>query len=299
MHTKKLDKDRVFFLCSSYQEKSKNSFRGKLEGYEELVRQLVVEKTKQREEEVVSFKRHLHNLVSLNAVAIQSVYANIPQESFIQKKREELISAITRHVRSSPEESAKLVIDLLKNEILKKAELSAYNKIFQDEAPDIFSYPAHKIVLLVLNSFWDEFREKDVRVSLDNFYKKVLIDFDAFAAVLTHIFHNSSKYILPKSKLFITFEELEDGFVKIGFEMTSLRIRDDEKSLIFKKDFSGSEPKRLKRHGEGLGLWVVTELLSSMQGRISVEADVDKRRRRNKMGVNYELNRFNIFLPRG
>ncbi|NAW33322.1 HAMP domain-containing histidine kinase [Halomonas alimentaria] len=296
MHTKRSSEEGVFFFCTSYEEKSKNSFRGKLEGYEELIRQLVIEKNEQREEEAVGFKRHLHNLVSLNAVAIQSIYANIPQESFIQSRREELLSTITEHVRSSPEISAKLIVDLLKNEVLKKAELSAYNKIFHDESPDFFYYSAHKIVLLVLNSFWDEFKEKDVRVSMDSFYGKVKIDFDAFAAVLTHVFHNSAKYILPRSKLSIFFQSTGEGAVRISFEMISLRIKREEEDLIFKKSFSGEEPRRLKRDGEGLGLWVVKELLGSMGGSISVETDIDKRKRRNKMGVNYELNRFNIFL---
>lgn len=295
---KPVDGAASLYMCSGEDLKSSRMFWGRFEALGSVVAQLDLDRRKSRNLERSRAKRHIHNLIELNGKSIQAIYSAIPQEAFIKNSREELLNSVREHIKENTGESAKLIVDLLKNESLKKTELSVYNKILELEKPEILSYPLHKIVLLVLNSFWDELKEKDVHVHLGEFYGKTLVDFDALAAILTHLFGNSAKYIIPKTPLKISF--LIDGeFIVIAFEMVSLRIGSHERLRIFEEGYSGDEPRRLKRDGDGLGLWVVRQLVESMGGSIQVKCDVDASARQFKLGFNYEKNVFELRLRKG
>jgi signal transduction histidine kinase len=162
----------------------------------------------------------------------------------------------------------------------------------------MLGYAIHKVVMLVLNIFWDELREKSVHVSVSECHQYVLVDFDALTACLNHIFSNTAKYILPRTPLHITFSSSND-YVNCRFEMISLAIKPDEETRIFENGYSGSEPKRLGRDGNGLGLWVVRSLLEPMGGSIVVDRDITPGDRKEKMGLSYKRNAFTISLRRG
>lgn len=283
-------------FCTNKDIKSKNKFREKLSIFYDALEQSVKELSDTRSSERDDFKRYLHNLISLNAKSLYSVYSLIPQESFMIKNREDLLSEITTHLNENPNVSAKLILDLLKNENLKKSELSAYNKIFNKEEPDIFSCSAHKVVLLVLNIFWNDLKGKDIVVKMGSCYDYVDIDFDAMVAALTHIFLNVEKYILPGTKLDISFDNI-DNSLSINFSMISLKINREESYKIFEKGYSGIEPTKLKRHGDGLGLWVVSELLNSIGGGIKIHPNIDPSKKTTRLGVKYEKNLIQLTFP--
>lgn len=287
----------LLIFCTSKDIKSKNKFRERLEIHHEVLEQTIKKSAEEIKAERDDFKRHLHNLVSLNAKSLYSVYALFPQEIFMDKSREELLSEIKNVLSENPDDSAKLVLDLLKNENLKKSELSVYNKIFKKEDPDIFPCSIHKIALLVLNIFWGDLKEKGINITLGNCYEYIDTDFDAAVAIFIHIFLNTVKYILPSTKLKIEFEKTTDHQLSVSFTMLSLKIKNEELEKLFHKGYSGEIPTQLKKNGEGLGLWVVRELLQSIQGSISIYPNIDSSKKINRLGVKYEKNLVQVTFP--
>ncbi|AOM01188.1 hypothetical protein BFX80_07580 [Cobetia marina] len=211
----------------------------------------------------------------------------------MDSSRDEIIASIKSVIHNDDEKIAKLIIYLLKIETLKKSEILVYNKIFNKDKPDPFQFSIHKVVMLVMNIFLEDFKDKEVYVALGECYEVIYADFDVVAAALTHIFHNAQKYILPKSKMDISFQKV-DGFLEVTFRMTSLRVKEDERIRIFEKDYSGVEATKLNRNGTGLGLWIVKELLKTMDGKIEFKSNVRPENKRTQLGVKYEVNEFKL-----
>jgi hypothetical protein len=126
----------TLFLCSRSQIKSSRIFWERFEAYSETLPELIEERKRERELERTRARRHVHNLVELNAKAIQSIYEIIPQETFIKESRDHLLDSVREFIEGRSSETAKLIVDLVKNETLKKTEFSVYNKIFSRKRPE-------------------------------------------------------------------------------------------------------------------------------------------------------------------
>ena len=59
------------------------------------------------------------------------------------------------------------------------------------------------------------------------------------------------------------------------------------------------EPKKIGLQGEGRGLYLVDRFLALTNSALKVERDVDKERRVNRMGFDFENNIFRLSMPRG
>ena len=90
-----------------------------------------------------------------------------------------------------------------------------------------------------------------------------MVDYEIIVASLVHLLDNTTKYILPKSMLEISFETTSDS-VNLVLDMISLRIHSDEIDRIFFEGFSGKEPQRIGLQGEGRGLYIVDRLLRNV-----------------------------------
>lgn len=126
---------------------------------------------------------------------------------------------------------------------------------------------------------------------------KVFIDYDTVAASLVHLLDNTTKYILPDSRLNIYFERMSNS-VRLVLDMVSLRIRTDEIDKIFDEGVSGEDPKKISRQGEGRGLYLVKRLLTLSDSVLTIEPDVDSSLRDNRMGVDFENNVLRLSMPR-
>lgn len=151
--------------------------------------------------------------------------------------------------------------------------------------------------MLVLSTYWDALKEKDVFVKVGRCLERVYVDRDTLAASLVHLLDNTAKYIAPRSVLRVSFEQ-DDSHVKLILDMVSLRIHPDELNELDSEGFSGSEPKKIDRQGEGRGLFLVRELLSLSNSFLTVERDCKRELRVHRMGVDFENNRFLVSMPR-
>jgi len=284
------------YICTNEAIKSSRLFKEKRRVVLELLPIIDDARQDVKERMASSTNRLIHNLISLNAQSIQSIYSHIPQDKFTQSNRHDLLRVVERFISKDTAKTAKLIVDLLKNEKLQQTEFSSYGKLFENEPINLRSYSIHKIVLLILNSFWNDLNKRDVRVSIGKCHEKVIIDYDILAATLVYILDNASKYILPGSTLNISFIH-SDGTVRILFDMVSIKVNSTEKASIFKEGYSGSNPKKINKDGNGLGLSLATRLLRLIGGELAIEIDCDESRRVSRMGIEFENNIFTLSLP--
>lgn len=285
--------DHEFYFCSSRDIKSTRLFWERATAMRESLNKATDAVADKADALRRQSQTQLHNLIKLNGQSIQCIYAVVPQDCFAQRNREDLLSVISNVVKERPEQVSKLLVDLLKNENLKKTEFSVYNKIFEADEPQIGEYSVHKVVLLVLNGYWDEFTKKNVAVRLGECYRKIAVDFDAFAAVLNHVMSNSVKYTLRGTNIQVDFFEVGD-YLRISLDMISLRVNPEERERIFEEGYSGVAPQRMRKQGGGVGLSVTRKLLQSMGGEARMQADVDEAWRYTQHGYEFARNVFEI-----
>lgn len=240
------------------------------------------------------YERLIHNLVSYNASAMQSLYKLIPQEDFV-KGGEEQIEFIRDIVCDDPRETSKTLLRLLKNMQGMKSEFSIFS-ILSSENPkvELFSHHIHKIVTLVLNAFWLGFIEKGINLNIGSCEEEVLIDYGTTTAALNLVFENALKYTSADTRLTISFEKKDKELILV-LDMVSLKILEEEADHIFEERVSGNLPKKLGIAGKGLGLSMAKKLLELNKASIDVETNVDPSLKKFAMGsVPYENNHFII-----
>ena len=285
------------YLCTDEAIRSSRLFRQKIRAFSEVipfVTQFQEEAIHRASDDV---HRFFHNLITLNAQTIQAIYRLVPQDDFNQKNRDSLIRTVSKKLLASPDQTTSLMIDIVKNANLEKTEFAVYEKLVEQEPIRPSHYPIHKVFMLVLNTYWDALKEKEVRVRTGRCNERVVVDYDIITASLVHLLDNATKYILPRTQLHVFFEATSDS-VSLVMDMVSLRIHPNEIDRIFREGFSGEEPKKIGRHGEGRGLYLVDRLLALTNSALKIEPDVDAKRRVNKMGVEFENNVFRLSMPR-
>ena len=241
--------------------------------------------------------RLVHNLVTLNAQTIQSIYSVVPQGDFNQKDRNALIRAVARRLKDA-EKAAVLVVSLLKNANLEKSEFAVYRKLREEEPVAVRKFPVHRVFKLVLSTYWEAFEDKDVFVRVGSFTDQVLVDYDTMAASLGLLLDNAVKYVLPRSVIEATFVR-DDDWVTLRLDMISLRIGADEVERLGEEGFSGAEATKIGREGEGRGLYLVEQLVRLSGAELCVDRDIDVDCRVYRMGMHFEKNRFMVAMRRG
>nr|DAY94798.1 MAG TPA: HATPase [Caudoviricetes sp.] len=238
--------------------------------------------------------RIIHNLKSINAHAMQELYALVPQEQLIKNVRENskiVESAIKKDVR----QAALTFFRMAKFNLSIKAEFSIYEKLLQGGEKLKLEKRNHNIrdvIMIVLYMFFNDFNEKDVYIDIEEYYEKVYVDFESVQVAIYHIIENAAKYIAPKTNANITFK-IEKHTQYIIFAMTSLYINQDEEFEIFNEGYSGIVAKQLKKAGKGIGMYRAKRLIELNNGTLTVEAGEAIKIN----GIDYANNKFIIALP--
>ena len=242
-----------------------------------------------------AINRLLHNLITLNAQNVQELDVIFPQEDISRKINNKQITYIEKIVSSKSKEVSLFLLKQAKNNTSMKAEFSVFQMLYDDNTRlQISSHNVHRVIMNILYTFFPDFTDKNVNVVLTDSTYKARFDYKSFHVVLYHLLDNATKYIKPKSKFLIHINKLNKS-VSVEMEMISLIIKDDEKKIIFEEGYSGYEPKKIGRNGQGIGLSIVKKILELNHGRI--EIFTDKNSTEDLMGCEYQKNKFIIYLP--
>lgn len=249
---------------------------------------------KAKEEAKQHVNRLIHNLVTLNGHIIQEVYSIIPQE-VMQDKRPGWKDRIKEQVAADPYEASLSLVNIAKNTLKMKAEIDVYNALLSEHPKIVLRYHSiHRVLMNVVYVFFPEFTDKGIRVDVAESNDTVHIDYETFQVAIYHLIENSVKYIMPDSRLVISFvKNASTKKLSIIFKMVSLVINPDEVEKIFIEGYSGAMAKMSNRAGSGIGMHRAKTLLSHNNANLRVVPRHDTARE-VLLGRKYQENEFII-----
>ena len=249
-----------------------------------------------KETEDKKTRRLKHNLINHNSNILQELYRLIPQDSF--KVGNNHVDVIQNLISSNSKKAAFTYLKVLKSSNLMKAEFEVY-EMFNTDDPylDFYDHQIHKVLILTLNPFWLDLVENKVNINIQAFYEKVRIDYKSISVALSHIFDNASKYLMPHSEFNASFSS-SDASIIVQFDMTSLKVEQDELQNIFTEFNSGRWATKMKLEGDGIGMFVIKKLVELNNGKIEFIANYDNKSSVIFNGVPYENNRIKIYLDK-
>ena len=223
--------------------------------------------TKQFEQE--KYEKIVHNLRTINAQSIQEQFSLVPQDLLAENYFDQ-VEYITKIIKDNPEKAATVFLRLAKNNASIKTEFATHEKLSIDNPVLTISiHDIRKVILNVYHAFSLELKNKKVDLDIFLTKKKLNFDYDTVRLAIYHMFHNSNKYIKPKSTLKIDLIN-ESDFTAIIFQMSSIHVMQDEVDKIFEDNYSGVKVKEKNYQGNGLGMGLIKKALALNNATIEV-----------------------------
>lgn len=281
---------QVFLCCND--TKTTKLFREKVEALSysvsdiSLVQNVSEQKVKNETQKRVN--RLVHNLTTLNARNIQEIYALVSQDLLTANINEQ-IKFIKNEILKNPVRAATAYLRIVKNNLHMRSEFSIYKMLDKGDTDlDIRSHPIRKVILNVLHTFFSDFLKKSIEVKIEPFKKKIYLDYNSIQVALIFLFDNAAKYCKPNSILDITFSD-SNKCLSIKFKMESLYIYPDELTKIVKEGHSGRNARKLKKQGDGIGVWRIIQMLKLNNAELIIHPGDEKF---NHMGFEFSENTF-------
>ncbi|MEW8686013.1 MAG: hypothetical protein AB2556_09410 [Candidatus Thiodiazotropha sp.] len=266
-----IDTQGGVFLCSNKEIKASGKFKQTLSTYFDVLSEIINIRDEQSERKAKQLRRLTHNLISYNAHILQDLYSIVSQDKLSGNGRDQA-KAFAQALKSHPNDSAVSLLRILKNTNLSKSEFSIFEKLYDSNPSlDIHPHKIHKVLLLVFNSFWYDFIQKNVRIKIQPCETKLRLDYESVSAAFAHIIDNTVKYTATGTEVEVSFSSVDNSFI-IEFEMISMRIEPEERYLIFNEGYSGRHPVRAELSGKGIGLGTIRKLLAINNATISIKS---------------------------
>src|SRR5690606_5725949 len=286
----------ILYLSTDSSSITNKIFKHYFEFYKSVAAELIQSMELFKVKESQKTRRLKHNLINHNTGNLQELYRVFSQENF--KNGSNHLDVIQSVISSNPRKSAYAFLRVLKNSNLMKAEFDVYEMLDQENPIlNLAEHPIHKILTLTINPFWLDLIEKKININIQEFYGKIQIDYKTMSVALSHVFDNATKYIISGSDFKITFEDTNE-FIKIVFDMISLKINPEEIQNIFRENVSGRFAAENGLSGDGIGMFITKKLVELNNGTVNFQVNVNPHLNRTLDGLPYENNVLEIILQK-
>lgn len=219
----------------------------------------IIDSRHDKYEEMV--KASIHNTKNLNAQITSKILSYVKEEplSLAKDKVVYIDNLINRNTRGFAREVLSIlkistqisndynVIDYLKPNISIKKNEFGYKRV-------------HSLIVMSFYQFESDFNSKGVFVNIAPTDLTVYINYNTVQTLLTHLFTNALKYIMPRTNIIISSSVVRYEFVEIKFQMRSLYLTDE----ILKNGRVNGErteqAKKMYEKGTGMGLGIIHTL---------------------------------------
>jgi len=164
------------------------------------------------------------------------------------------------------EEQSNRLIHLVEN-MLSVTKLESSKNICNFNELNIKS-PVEQVIAIVKNKYPDK--------NFEFYYKQglpeIFVDKDKFQQIMTNLIENAAKYS-PENSMVKIRTSILDGKVIIEISNTGIGIAQSDYDKIFTKFARIDNPLTRKVQGSGLGLYITKNLVTQMDGTISVNSE--------------------------
>jgi hypothetical protein len=213
-------------------------------------------------------KASIHNTKNLNAQITSKILSYLKEEplSEANDKVAYIDSLIIKNTRGFAREVLSIlkistqisneynVIDYLKPNIVINKNEFGYKRV-------------HSLLVISFYQFESDFNNKNVFVNIATTDLSVYINYNTVQTLLTHLFTNTLRYIMPRTNLTISVIIVKNEFIEIKFQMRSLYLTDDILENGRVNGVRSDDAKKMYDKGTGMGLGIVHTLALLNRGR--------------------------------
>lgn len=181
----------------------------------------------------------------------------------LNKEQKEYISQI--------QESNKRMIDLV-NSLLNVSRIELGRIIIEPEPTNL-----HELVKRILIELKQQINQKKIKIltNIEKNIPKINIDPKLITEVYSNLIANAVKYTPNKGQISITISSKGDQLIS-QITDTGYGIQKNEQSKVFKKFFRGTNIKKIDTDGNGLGMYLIKEIIETSGGKIWFESKENK-----------------------
>ena len=185
-------------------------------------------------------------------------------ENILEAKGDEQTLGIIRKMGSQVNKLTKLIEDLLDITKIQQGKL-----IYKDAAFDV-----NELLKEVVDDMQKTSASHKIKMQLDA-TAIINSDKDKLAQVINNFISNAIKYS-PKADNIIVRSQLKNDGVELSVQDFGIGISKREQKNIFKQFYRVSDGAQSTFPGMGIGLFICTEIIAKLGGRIWLESTVDK-----------------------
>lgn len=160
-----------------------------------------------------------------------------------------------------------MFLRIAKHNTHMRSEFSIYRKIERDDSTELDkkSHNLRNVLLNTLHTFFSDFSKNNIYVEVKEFHFFVKFDYETIQVAFYHLIENASKYAMPNSNIIIDAKETAE-WIQLKFEMFSAHVSPEERSEILKEGVSGEMARKMRKQGDGIGMWRINQMLSINDG---------------------------------
>jgi PAS domain S-box-containing protein len=132
-----------------------------------------------------------------------------------------------------------------------------------------------KVIQSVTEYYQEEIRKKQIKFEFQvpsEKLPKIKIDTAKIVLAVKNLLDNAIKYTLPGGMITIALKSTEKE-IEFSIEDTGIGIPEDQQQNVFKKFFRGSNAVKIETEGNGLGLFIVKNIIEAHNGKIWFQSE--------------------------
>lgn len=229
---------------------------------------------------LLKMNAHSHTITTIQGQMSTKLEGLISRKHFKSSTYVESIEKIEKLLSGKEKELSEILFYLDKRLSDMKNQIDGFNLLYADggimpKTEDYEFVNIKKVLLGIATPFLDNFRDKGVRLDVDNIsddyaqQNKINLHYKFFNLSLYNFFDNVAKYTKTNTDLKITFKNETQNF-SILFEMISRHIEEDEFERIFEDSYSGRHSAG--QSGNGIGMFYTKKALNMIGLDICVDS---------------------------
>lgn len=254
------------------------------------------------EEGYISFDNEHYHVTSIPVTSdahtdgVVIVFRNVTDAVNMEKSRSDFISTVSHELKTPMVMLSGYSEALLDEVVTDPAEVREMISIIKDESDrmnhmvnellqvsqlelgklslNIREYNIYDLLQQVATTFSREFETHDLNVEINS--DKTLIamfDYDKMVQVLVNLVDNAIRYTREGDAIRFNVE-VEDDDVVIVVSDTGAGISEEHQKHLFERFYKVDEARTRGKHGTGLGLYIVSQIIKQHHGTIEVESEL-------------------------